>query len=232
MTGTNKTTSNELKTATFEDMGLRGGITLQMRQEGTVEVAQYPVRYIGMIAGVSFLTTLPVREDGVIWLRQGSLFSFRALAGTHLYAFDARALRAHTRPSPYAHFTVPDKVHYRAVRRDPRVETRLPAEIERPDGTRSMAIVRDISLRGATLELAGFLADPGDPIRIDLPLILPELSKKMEMRAVVRNGADHLVSVERAWFRYGIEFVEIDEENAILLHYFIDHLIAELHAKF
>ena len=215
----------------FEDMNLRVGTAMQMQQESASGKEQFAVRYIGEIPGVSFLTTLPKRGDSAIWMRQGALLTFRVLAGTDVYAFSTTVLRARSRPASYAHFALPGVVRSRAVRRYLRVETTLPVEVTRADATHTMAILYDLSLRGATLELVGVLASPGDPIRVEVPLILPEVTKKLELNAVVRNCSDYEDSVAKGRFRYGIEFVDITEEDSLLLHYFIDHLIAELHAR-
>lgn len=221
-----------LHRADFEDMHLRVGAALQMRQTTAQGVSQFNVQYIGAIKGLSFLTTLPKVGDTAIWLRPGVKVSFRALAGTHVYAFDASTLRARSKPHSYAHFSLPAEVHYRPVRRDPRIEVRLPVELRRPDGTRTLAIMRDLSLRGATLELAGMLAEPGGMIDLEIPVILPELIRTLGLRAAVRNSADLDACIEKGQFRYGVEFEAPEEEGAILLHYYIDHLIAEQHAKY
>lgn len=215
----------------FEDMNLRCGASLQMERDSVDGKEQFGVRYIGAIPGISFLTTLPRQGDTAIWMRQGVPIRFRVLAGTDVYAFSTTVLRARSRPASYAHFVLPDVVFSRTVRRHARVETRLPVAVTRADGTHSMAILHDLSLRGATLELVGILANQGDPVSIDLPLILPEVTKRLELKAVVRNCSDYQDSVEKGRFRYGIEFLDIAEEDSLLLHYFIDHLIAELHAR-
>lgn len=215
----------------FDDMNLRVGVILQMQQEDVSGKVQYGVRFIGAIPAVSFLATLPIRDDKAIWMRPGSPATFRVLSGTHVYAFATSVVRARSRPSSYAHFAIPEVVHSRTVRRHPRAEVRLPVEIERADGTRSMAILRDISLRGATVEMVGILASPGDSVLVDVPLILPELTRKLTLKALVRNCSDYEASVEKGRFRYGVEFIEIQEEDSIMLHYFINHLVAELHAR-
>jgi len=227
-----KMKNSELVEVGFEQINLKVGVAMQMQQKALASPVNHNVQYIGAIPGVSFLITLPRVDDGPIWLRQGSKATFRALVGTHIYAFNTSVLRARSRPSSYAHFAIPEVVHSRSVRRHPRVETRLPVEITRADATRSMAIMYDLSLRGATLELVGVLASPGDTISIDLPLILPELTRKLELTAVVRNCGDYLASVAKGRFRYGVEFVEVSEDDSMLVHYFVDHLIAELHARF
>jgi len=224
--------SGESSEAAFADMALRGGAMLQLNHEGGGGPTRFMVRYIGVIAGVSFLTTLPRRDDGVVWVPPGSQVTFRVLSGTDAYAFTTTALRAHTRPSPYAHFVIPETVRRRPVRRDLRVETRLPVAVEWGDGGRSPAVMLDLSRQGAILELGGLVATPGDAVRVELPLALPELSRTLHLPAVVRNCSGHAESAEQGSFRYGIEFDPLPEQEAILLHYYIDHLIAEQHARF
>jgi c-di-GMP-binding flagellar brake protein YcgR len=216
--------------AGFNDMALPVGTVLKLSQESATGMAHFPVRYIGAIAGVSFLTTLPKRDDGVIWMRAGGRVTFRVLAGTNIYAFATTVLRAHTRPSPYAHFALPAAVRYKPVRRDLRVATRLAVEVETGDGIRTRATMRDLSLGGAILEADGLPAILGDALRIELPLTLPELSRTLVLPAVVRNCSGHAESAGQGRFRYGVEFDPVPEQDGVLLHYFIDHLVAEPHA--
>jgi len=226
-----KKQGSELSVVAFDDMDLRGGKAMQMQLADISEPASHNVQFIGVLPDISFMTTIPVRAGKPIWLRPGIAVKFRVLIGTHVYAFKTTSLRAHSRPGPYAHFKAPEVVHGRPVRRDPRVELRLPVEIKRSDKTHSMAILNDLSLRGATLEMVGVLGNVGDVFNIDLPLILPELRKKLNLSATVRNCSDYAASIEQGRFRYGIEFVDISEGDSILLHYFINHLMAELRAK-
>jgi hypothetical protein len=204
---------------------------MHLQLAGIESPVKHHVQFIGVLPSVSFLTTIPMQNGKPIWLRPGVPVTFRVLMNTHVYAFKTSSLRAHTRPGAYAHFLLPEIIHSRSVRRYPRVEMRLPVEITRPDKTRSMAILHDISLRGATLEMVGVLGSSGDYIGIDLPLIVPELTKNMRLSAIVRNCSDYLSSIEQGRFRYGIEFVDVSDDDSLLLHYFIDHLIAELHAN-
>ena len=212
-------------------MNLRLGTPLQMEQEAVSGKTQHAVRFVGYLPGVSFMATVPIYEDKPIWMRQGLPVTFRVLGETHVYAFSTAVLRARSRPSSYAHFALPAGVRCRSIRRHPRAGVRLPVEIRRPDATCSMAILHDLSLRGATLEMVGLLACIGETIHLELPLILPEVVKKLSLVAVVRNASDFESSVEKGRFRYGIEFVEVADEDSLLLHYFIDHAIAELHAR-
>jgi hypothetical protein len=212
-------------------MSLRGGQAMHMQLAGLETSMKHHVQFIGVLPSISFITTIPFQNGKPIWLRPGVQATFRVLMNTHVYAFKTTSVRAHSRPGGYAHFLLPETIHSRSVRSHTRVEMLLPVEITRPDKTRSMAILHDISLRGATLEMVGVLGSLGDHLGIDVPLIVPELTKKVSLSAVVRNCSDYLPSIERGRFRYGIEFVDVNEDDSLLLHYFIDHIIAELHAN-
>jgi len=211
----------------FADVHLRIGETLQMQPVGLTDETSYPVRFIGALEGQSLITSLPLVEGKGIWIPPGSTFVFRVLWGIYALAFTCRALRAHSRPYPYVHFSYPEAIRSKQIRGAPRHATRLPVEATRGDGTHTLAIMRDISLRGAHLELTAPLGEKGDTCEFVIPLILPEVISQLKLTCVIRNMSNLAKAMAEGRFRYGIEFGKMNDQDTLLLHYFIDHLVAE-----
>lgn len=217
----------QLQEADFADMHLVTGETLVAQAETVIESEHFTVSYIGAHGHLSFLTSLPVQGDKGMWITPGSRFLFRVVHGVYAYAFSARALRAHSRPYPYAHFSMPESVKYRQIRQSHRLETRLPAEITRANGGRSLAILRDISLHGAKLELSGVLDEIGARLSLSVPIILPGQASAILLDAVIRNSMDLDRSIAVGRFLYGVQFVDPSAESISLLERFIEHLLVE-----
>lgn len=213
--------------ATFADMHLKVGEIMVVQPQVGFEQAAFTVNFIGAHGQMSFLTSLPLVGEQGMWIAPGNPYSFRVVHGVYAYAFSARSLRAHSRPYPYAHFAIPEAVKFRQIRRSHRLETRLPAEVKRPDGSRSLAILRDVSEHGARLELTGMLGDIGTRIGLELPIILPELPVTLALTAIVRNNSDMERAISSGRFLYGVEFEPLPESDAALLQHFIDHLLVE-----
>jgi hypothetical protein len=211
----------------FADVHLQVGEVLNMQAQGVADEVTYQVRFIGALEGHSLITTLPMAGGKGIWIPPGSTFVFRTLWGIYALAFTCRALRAHSRPYPYVHFSYPESVRSRQIRVTPRHATRLPVEAIRGDGTRTLAILRDISLHGAHLELTAPLGVIGAGCEFVIPLILPEVVSQLKLPGTIRNASNRDRAMAEGRFRYGIEFGTMNDQDAMLLHYFIDHLLAE-----
>jgi len=121
-------TEQELRDADFADMHLKVGEILIVQPLAGFEAEPFTANFIGAHGRMSFLTSLPIVGDKGLWITPGSSFKFRVVHGMYAYAFSARSLRAHSRPYPYAHFSMPESVKYRQIRQSHRLETRLPVE--------------------------------------------------------------------------------------------------------
>lgn len=205
----------------FDDIHLKVGERLQMQTLGTADRTHYAVRYLGALKDVSLLTTIPTIDNDSMWMRPGGEYIFRLLAGSHVYAFNAQVVKARTHPYPYAHFTYPKDVQARKVRHSPRIELHLASQAVRANGSTLPLTFLDISLYGALVEAGGALGDAGESVLVALPIYLTEFKHKLALRATIRNVS----AGERP--RYGLEFAALADADAMLLHFFVDHLIAE-----
>ncbi len=227
VTGKVEATLQELESTDFSDMHLRVGETLLVQPMASTEAESFSVSFIGAHSPSSFLTTLPSVGEKSIWVIPGSRFKFRVLHGMYAYAFTSRSLRAHSRPYPYAHFSIPDDIKFRQIRNSHRLDTRLPVEIVRANGLRTLAIMRDISLHGAKLEMTGILDEVGEQVVLTIPILLPETTDNLTVLATVCNCSDLARSISTGRFIYGVSFVTQTEEGELLLQHFINHLLAE-----
>lgn len=214
-------TTPERQIVDFDSIRLKVGDTLQMQPAGTAEAAHYAVRYMGALRDASLLTTLPIVDNEGLWMRFNGEYIFRILSGSHIYAFVSRLIKARAHPYPYAHFSYPDKVEARRVRRSPRIKLHLSTQAEKADGSRLPITLLDLSLHGALLEADGTLGAAGDTVRISLPAFLSEVNRKLTISADIRNVTDGTPP------KYGLEFHRLADDDVLLLHFFIDHQIAE-----
>lgn len=205
----------------FDEITIKVGDALQMQPVGTAEPTHYAVRYLGALKGASLLITLPVIDHEAIWMRPNGEYVFRALLGSHVYAFVTRVIKARAHPYPYAHFAYPKQVEARRVRRSPRIQLQLASTVEKADGSTLPLTFLDLSLHGALVEAEAPLGEAGETVRVTLPIYLAEVSRKLTLTADIRN----LLGGERP--RYGLEFHRLSDDDVLLLHFFIDYQIAE-----
>ena len=206
----------------FEDIGLRVGASLYMRcQESGVAPIRHQVEYIGAIKGKSLLVTLPLMNGKGILMPSGMEYVFHAVEGMYVYAFTSRVLRPRNSPAPYAHFAYPTHIDARQVRKSYRVKMRLPvAAVCR--GERRDALLLDLSMTGALLAAPAGTWGEGEALSLILPVVLEEANNQLTLPATVRN----CVEKHGGQTHYGLEFDELPKNDALLLHYYIDHAIA------
>lgn len=206
----------------FEEIGLRVGTQLYMRGlDPSVAQIRYQVEYIGAIKGKSLLATLPLLNGKGILMPVGQEFVFHAVEGMYVYAFTSRVLRPRNSPVPYVHFAYPSRIDARQVRKSYRVRMRLPVTVACGDA-RCDALLLDLSMTGALLEARADVWRDGDALSLLLPVALEEASSKLTLTARVRNR----VEKQGGQAQYGVEFAELPQNDALLLHYYIDHAIA------
>lgn len=225
--GTVQTAAAKQEETGFEAMQIKTGEVLLMQFREALDTTQYKVTYIGALQDQSFLTTLPVVQHKGIWLKVGSLLNFKVLHGRFAYAFSTRAVRARSRPYPYAHFAIPASVRFRQIRTSSRLKILLPVEVTRANGTRSLAIMHDLSRYGARLELVGHLGEIGDAIELSMPIILPESTSRLTLAATIRNCGDRERALEAGRFQYGVELAGQAPDAEALLQRFLDHLVVK-----
>lgn len=209
------------QTVDFEAIRLKVGDTLQMQPVGLPEPTHYAVRFMGALRNSSILTTLPIVDNEAIWMKPNGEYIFRVLSGSHVYAFVARLIKARAHPYSYAHFAYPEAVEARQVRRSPRVRLRLDSVVTKADGGSVPVTFLDLSLHGALVETDAEIGQAGESVRVELPIHLSEVNRKLTLAADIRNE----VFGERP--RYGLEFQRLADDDVLLLHFFIDHLIVE-----
>lgn len=206
----------------FDGMGLRIGLSLFMRpRDPTQAQVRHQVEYIGALRGKSFLTTLPLSNNKGLWMQNGQEFVFHAMEGMHVYAFTSRVLRARNSPFSYVHFSYPDKIEARQVRKSYRVRMHLPVSVAAGEAPRQDALLLNLSMTGALVEAPAQAWKQNQTLSFVLPIAMEEGSCELVLHATVCSWEE-----KGAFAHYGLEFAGLAQQDALFLHYFIDHTIA------
>lgn len=214
------------ETVAFEQLPLRAGEQMRLTsQDPGTPIGHYAVQFIGTLPGKGLITTLPMVDEKGLWMPPGTSYIVRVLSGTRVFAFTTQVIRARATPYPHVHFQYPVEVQARKVRQSLRVGMKLAIEIVDEAGTSLPSTLLDLSLHGARLETSAPLA--GEQVQLNLPVQLEEAQDQLSLRARVRNQQGGDQPVEGQVMRLGVEFEQLEKREALLLHYFIDHAIAE-----
>lgn len=215
-----ETKKNKLNVG-FDDIPIKLGDMLRMQAVGTPDASHYNVRFLGAMRGVSLLVTLPVSNGEGIWMRPNGQYVFRVLAGRHIYAFVAKALKARSHPYPYSHFAYPSSVEAVEVRNSPRVALRIASQASTAGGTKAPVTMLDLGMHGALLESMSALGKTGEQIKLEIPIALPETNKNLILDAEIRSATQGSPT------HYGVFFHPLSDGDALLLHFFVYYMIAE-----
>lgn len=207
-----------------EDMRLRPGAQLTMRSaDQALAQTRHPVEFIGALRGKSLLFTLSASGGQEVWMPIGHEYVFHVIEGMYVYAFTSRVLLLCQRPSPYVHFAWPAQVSARQVRQAYRVRLREPVLYTLNAGDENRALLLDLSMTGCQLQAPAQALSMDDRIAIRLSLDLEEADRHLKLAAVVRSITPCGVDGQA---HFGLQFENLPQEDALLLHYYIDHAIA------
>lgn len=205
----------------FEVLRLYPGATMYMQSQSDNTQPRHKVEFIGTIKGRSLLVTLPFENGKGMWLQQGQTFIVRGFNGIYAYAFSAQVIRPRAHPFPYIHFSCPRDVDAQLVRKSLRVEVALKANVTLPDNSTVAVTMLDLSAPGSMLDSPATLGALGDHARIGFAVDFEGSSTRLEFSITVRNIHK---KEDGTGFRIGVGFENISQNEALMLHYFINNI--------
>lgn len=202
----------------FEALHLRPGAALQIQSltDGSVT---HNVKYVGAITGKSMLVTLPIVNGRGIWVQAGLPYVIRGFTGKCAFAFEAPALMARAHPFPYIHFTYPQNVNSRAVRKSVRVKLSLPASVTPRSGGESAPVtMMDLSITGSMLDAHAPIGEIGDVVKLAFSVAFEGITANMGISAIIRSIQK---SVGGESLRIGLEFENVAHNDNLILRCFV-----------
>lgn len=163
-------------------------------------------RLIGFVRDEAVSLALPMIDGKSMVLEEGGAFTLRALAGRHLYTFDATVLCISMRPYPCVHFSYPPAVRRLEVRKSSRAEVRIPAMLRLDDGGTYPARIIDLSAGGACLLMNHSPGPKGQTARLHCILKTAADLRELNLPVMLRSAAPTGASPE---FKCGFQFTEL-----------------------
>lgn len=209
---------------TFDDMRLRAEDKLQLEPPAQLASERFVVRVIGYLRGASLLVTMPITANGLrLQLREKEKIVMRFFSGQNAFGFTCTILRIIKIPYEYLHLSFPDTIQGVAIRKAPRIKSSIIATAHNNDSKNATettpALISDISANGVSLETKQPLGNKGNTIslsfRVHLHNIDAQLSVKGIIRAELNKDADN--NMKPGIFRYGIEFLDLQPNDQVIL---------------
>ena len=201
-------------------LNLPAGTLLNLQVLGDRSGNRIQAKVLGYKPGESLIAEVPGAALLPIELRLGDEIAARCLVGRHILGFKCTVLRVCTSPYPYSHLTYPERVEQTEVRQGERAAAVIPARVSNAAGETFEAEIRDISAAGAMLAVPQSIGEVGETVRIALELKFAQMSRSLELTAVIRN-VNPAHGQNATGYRVGTQLRDVEEQDALFVLGFV-----------
>lgn len=208
----------------FGDTAVRPGdaIHIDRSQDGLRIMA----RMVGYLKGKSIVITVPVDEQGHIYLKEGESIVVKVFSGKHVLVFPATVLAVLSKPYPHMHLSYPTVVTGFVVRKAERASVRLIAAIEL-GGDPITGIITDLSTGGVSFVTRNAEIKPHTEAVLNFKILLAESTFIMKLNCLVRAVRGKQSDVLEGATGYGAQFRDLSAEDILILGLFVSQKMTE-----
>jgi c-di-GMP-binding flagellar brake protein YcgR len=205
----------------FHELRIRIGDMFSV--ESVSPPKRYPVRLLGFHEGQSLIVSAPTVQGKAFLLPEGQVLRVRVMAGNIACGFQTQVMKNNRVPYLYSHLKYPPKVSSVAVRQASRVELKLPVRIdefetgELPGEWPKKALLIDLSSGGGRLQSPLPVAAVGSELKLSFKVVVDGVEHISRIKAIVRNIAEVGASAEQSMLHYGVQFVEVSDEDRVYI---------------
>lgn len=221
----NPSTNDQPIEMKFDALRLYPGAAMQLQSMSAGKNARHEIKFIGFIKDKSLLVTLPFQDGEAIWMQPGKTFIVRGFNGIYAYAFKVQVIRAHANPSTYVHFSWPNEIDCQLVRHSLRVAAALAANVSLPDNSTVDVTMLDLSASGSMLDSPAEFGAVGEHARIEFAVDFEGSTMNLNIAVIVCNTQQ---KEDGTGFRIGVGFENIAQNEALILHYYINSIALKL----
>ena len=202
--------------ADLESIRLHFGAPLQIQQldEGG---QKYNLKFIGAVKGKSILVTLPIVGTQALRMPAGQSYIFRGFNGKHAYAFTSHVIQTCAQPFPYAHFSYPDSIESKVIRKTLRVDVNLAASVMGGDEAIPVTMI-DLSMKGAMIDTSRPIGEIGAALSVRFDVVFGVIKTGLTLLAKIRNVSR---AKDGTSIRVGVEFGKITQDDMLMLNNYI-----------
>jgi Flagellar protein YcgR/PilZ domain len=209
----------------FEDLKLNYGYPLQLQTAGVAgQSERYSCRLIGCLPGRSILLSVPKLAGKLVRLKQGQKIIVRLMIDNGIGVFASQIETQTIEPYPILHILYPETITFKGIRGATRVGVDQGVSIKNiTDESQSEGMIVDISVTGARVELAAPIGKIGDEVEVAASVMIQEVKRNFKIRAIIRSQVETLEDSKLGGLTtsYGLEFVEKEEENRLIMYAYV-----------
>jgi c-di-GMP-binding flagellar brake protein YcgR len=208
------------------------GSSWMLRMSPEAGSQEYSVRLLGVNEGKSLIVSAPSEDGKVVFIKEGSLYRFKGFFGQSIVIFMAAVAKVCFSPSPYLHLTWPDstKITTRVVRNARRARCNLPVVVYCSRGAKDAqdnGFITDLSIGGADVALRESLPADAESVRVVFRVQVASKRFMIDTMARVIRQKASAVDASSGANHYGIEFLDLSDEQILAVHAYIHELLVE-----
>lgn len=180
---------------------------------------------LGFIEGKSLMVSAPKRSAGYSAANlEGVIIKVHIMLEGRICTFMSRVIKILPAPFTYWHLSYPKSIEISNIRKNTRVELKLPVSIEYQDPVIALkkeipniVYCTDISMKGMGIEAPSALGNLGDEFFVTLRLKLVGVDQMLLTCVVLRSCK----MSEPGVFVHGFQFQELEDESKVLIAAYI-----------
>jgi len=214
-----------------KDFNVKLGDPIQLQfipQDGRERLT---AKVIGHSPNKSIIISAPSVNGKRPLIKESQPFVVRMLQGNDVYGFESSVLKYYSAPYPHVHLSQPKDLECITVRGSQRVDTEIVVSVttrQQPDKILSISML-NTSATGALLQTKIELGKIKDVLNISIELEIANIKKYLRIKAIIRNISTP-DNTAVALNKYGVEFIEMTEEQKLLINAYVYEQIV-LHMK-
>lgn len=217
-----KNNSNDNDQQPFESLNVPVGT--QITVETISPHRRLQAKLIGYVPGKSILISPPLKDGKENLLDLDESVTIRMLIRQQICAFESRVKYRSLQPFNYYHLQYPTELMSLQVRSSERVDVAIKVLIDSEFDIGvgewpKHATITNLSKSGSALLCPDSFGEKGHEIIVNLDVEVSGLQRSLSINGVIRNK--EASEADKNMFSYGIEFVELSDEDILSLTGFI-----------
>lgn len=217
------------------DQSFQMGDIIQLEFVEDEQRGRYYVKIVGFREGHSLIVSTPTAGGSPLLIRENQSFVARMLAANQVFGFNCTVLRSNMFPYPYLHLSYPTTMEKVRVRQVQRVDVDVIASVQNDCPEKSFAeplsvVLKDLSTSGAMIRSEIILGEIDDPLTISTRVQIDEIGEQyLSAKAIIRsvNQREEEDINGGGQYSHGVEFLEMDQETALIVHGYVYQQIAK-----
>lgn len=198
---------------------------VQLQFEG-LEDQRLASRIIGYLPNRTILVTTPIHNNLPVIAKTDQKVTVRFFSNTVACAFESRVISVCKHPFQYLHLAYPDVIASDEVRKARRISTSLDATVYNAGSKqRHNAVIEDISTSGLRLKSDKAMGRKNERIEIRTTIKIAHIKRLINIQGIIRSKNLNPADIDN--YVYGIELIELLDEDFLLISSFIASEIAE-----